>query len=83
MVWHFMKVREEQNKILKVGIQDFHIVTNVLHVHMRQNAVMRTEFDEKLLAMGNTVKVAKELAEKAGKRADTAKNTADAAMKKK
>ena len=83
MVWHFMKVREEQNKILKVGIQDFHIVTNVLHVHMRRNAVMRTEFNERLLAMGNTVKVAKDVAEKASKRADLAKTTADAAMKKK
>ena len=79
MVWHFMKVREEQNKILKVGIKDFHIVTNVLHVHMKRNAVMRTEFEEKMLAMGKTVKVATDLAEKVEKRASVAGNKADAA----
>ena len=74
-----MKVCEEQNKILKVGIQDFHIVTNVLHVHMRRNAVMRTEFEEKMFKLEKAVKGATEQAVLAEKRASVASNKADAA----
>ena len=60
-----MKTREEQNKILKVGIKDFFVVTNVLHVHMKQNAVMRTKFKTKLEAINMVVKNAVLMAEKA------------------
>ena len=55
MVWHFMRTCEEQDKILRIGIKDFHIVTNVLHVHMKRNAVMLTKFDNKMDAMQKTV----------------------------
>ena len=58
-------------------------MTNVLHVHMKRNAVMRTEFDEKMHAIEKTVKAAMDLADLPRKRADTAKNVADQAMKKK
>ena len=78
-----MKTRKEQNKILKVGIKDFHIVTNVLHVHMKRNAVMQTEFDKEMNAMKKTVAAAVLIFEAARKRADLAKITAEEAKKKK
>ena len=83
MVWHFLKTREEQEKILRVGIKDFHIVTNVLHVHMKRNAVMQTEFNSKMDATQKSVVAAVASSEKSGKRADQAKTAVDALAKKK
>ena len=54
-------------------------MTNVLHVHMKRNAVMRTEFEEKRFKMEKAVKAATDLVEKAEKRASVASNKADAA----
>ena len=79
MVWHFMRTHEEQNKILKVGIKDFHIVTNVLHVHIKRNAVIRTEFDNKMKVIQKAVAAAVVISEAARKRADLAKMTAEGA----
>ena len=83
MVWHFMKTREEQNKILRYGIKDFHIVTNIFQVHMKRNAVMRAEFDDKLKAMQASVAAAVVVSEAAKKRSDLAKNAVDTLAKKK
>ena len=82
MVWHFMKTREEQNKILRYGIKDFHIVTNIFQVHMKRNAVMRAEFDDKLKAMQASVAAAVVVSEAAKKRSDLAKNVVDSLAKK-
>ena len=78
MVWHFMKTREEQNKILRIGIKDFHIVTNIFHVHMKPNADMQAEFDDKMDAMQKTVAEAGRKAEAARVKADQVKNVVDA-----
>ena len=64
MDWQFMKTLKEQNKILKIGIKDFFVVTNVLHVHMKRNAVMSTEIDTKLKAIGKVCQAAVLAAEK-------------------
>ena len=52
-------------------------MTNVFHVHMNRNAVMRTEFDEEVAALKKSMAAAVVLAEKSTKRADQAKNAAD------
>lgn len=86
MVWQFLKTREEQNKILKVGIKDFVVVTNVLYVHMKRNAVMRTEFETKLEAINTVVKNAVLMAEKArlsGDKAATASARVETMLAKK
>ena len=78
-----MKTREEQNKILRIGIKDFHIVTNIFHVHMKCNAVMRTKFDNKMDKIQKTVVETGRKAEVARVKADQAKNAVDALAKKK
>ena len=50
---------------MKVGIKDFFILTNVLHVLMKRNAVMRTEFDAKLNAIEKVCQAAVLTAQKA------------------
>ena len=40
-------------------------MTNVLHVHMKQNAIMRTKFDTKLLEIDKVCKAATETARNA------------------
>ena len=72
----FLKTREEQDKILKVGIRDFYIVTNVLHVHMEQNTVMRIEFDNRMTTMEKICKDALNQADKARSTADKKKTVA-------
>lgn len=67
-----MKTRKEQNKILKVGTKDFFIVTNLLHVHLKRNAFMRTEFNAKLTKMEKFCKLGLLAAEKSQKVADKA-----------
>lgn len=83
MVWYFMKTREDQNKILQVGMKDFHIVTNILHVHIKHNAVIKTEFEEEMNAMKKAVAAAVVMSHAACKRTDLAKTTTDAMTKKK
>ena len=72
MIWQFLKTCKEQNNILKVSIKDFFVVTNVLHVHMKQNAVMGTKFDLKFLEMEELCTKTAATVEKAQKVADKA-----------
>ena len=67
--------------LLKVSINDFFIVTNLLHIHMKQNAVMPTEFNNRLIKMEEVCKLAMALAEKARVTTDKAKQLADKAKK--
>ena len=76
MVWQFMKTREEQNTILKVGIKDFFLVINVLHIHMKRNTVMRTKFDAKLKAIEKVCQAAVLTAKKAKNIGNKAHNLA-------
>ena len=81
MVWQFLNTREKQNKIFKVGIKDFFIVTNVLHVHMKRKAVMRTEFDYRLLEIEKVCKLTAKKAKKGRTTAVKAKQVAEKVKK--
>ena len=72
MIWEFLKMREEQERIMSMGLNQFPAVANVLQLHMKKNAVMRTEFSVALSRMEELCTKSMQLAEKAKKVADAA-----------
>ena len=72
MIWEFLKTREEQERIMSMGLNQFPAVANVLQLHMKKNAVMRTEFSVALNRMEELCTKSMQLAEKAKKVADAA-----------
>ena len=56
---------------MKIGLNDFLVVTNVLHLHMK-NAVMRTKLFTAILEMEDLCSMATSISEVAKKKADQA-----------
>ena len=70
--WMTLLTREETNRILSIGIDNCLMVTNVLHVHVKQNAVMRCEYESTIKFLKAECLKAVAAAEKATKVASSA-----------
>ena len=60
-----------------MGFDDFLAVTNILHIHMKKNAVMQTEFTILMNKMEELCTKTMTLSEKTKKVADSAGSTAN------
>ena len=72
-----LKIWEEQNQILLMEFDNFPTLTKVLHLHLKKNTVMQTEFTVPMSKMEEFCTKAMKLSEKAKKVADLARSTAN------